>query len=135
MKRRHLIPVVRWTARLLATAFFLLVVTFAIGEGLPPVWKQPTSVKIEFLGMSLMIAGAVVGWRRDGLAGILILAGYVLFPVVELSLHGRFPPLEGRFSPFDVMFLTGIVFCLCGWFDRKHRTSKTTGQTLDHPVA
>jgi hypothetical protein len=69
MKLRHLITVARWVARILATGVLLLVVVFAIiGGGLPPIWKQPTGVKLEFLGMLLMLAGGVVGWKRDGLA-------------------------------------------------------------------
>ena len=75
-------------------------------------------MKIEFLGMLLMLGGSVAGWKRDGLAGILRLAGYALFPIVELSLHGTFSLLRGRFSPFDFALFAGILLGFCWWYER-----------------
>lgn len=127
-----MIPVGRWTARILSTAVLLLVVVFAFGEGLPPIWKQPTSVQIDFFGMALMMAGSVVGWKRDGLAGILLVAGYAAFPIVELGVHNRIALLHGRFSPLDFNLVAGILFCACWWLDKRRRGVISEKDFMEH---
>jgi hypothetical protein len=114
MNRRNLVTVERWIARILGTLFLLLFVTFAIGEGLPPIWREPPGVQLEFLGMFLVLAGIVAGWRWDGRAAILILAGYGLF----YSVERRLPWPVG---PFDFMLAVGVLFGLCWWQERKRQ--------------
>jgi serine/threonine protein kinase len=77
----------RWSARILGTLWALLVFVFIIGEGSPPLGKQPSSVQWEFAAMGLWFAGFILGWRFEGLAALLILLASAIFHGIE----ARFP--------------------------------------------
>src|SRR5208282_5050282 len=81
----------RWSARI--TCLFLagMVLVFMVGQGPPNPFKQPPSVQIEFLGMGLMVFGFLLGWRFEGLGGLLAVMGFVVFAAVELAVNNK-PP-------------------------------------------
>jgi len=81
----------RWSARI--TGLFLagMVLVFLVGEGPPNPFKQPPSVQIEFLGMGLMVFGFLLGWRYEGVGGLLVVIGFVVFAAAELAVNGRLP--------------------------------------------
>jgi hypothetical protein len=84
--------VLRWSARISGLLLVVLVVAMTIGHGGPPnVFQAPLPVQIEFCGLFLSLAGFLVGWRREGLGGLLAATGFAIFCATELIVTGR-PP-------------------------------------------
>ncbi len=103
----RILTVARWTARLLGTAILVLIVAFAIGEGLPNPLAQPLAVNLLFAAMLTMMVGLVLAWKWEGIGGLLILGGLAFFAIVN---HGV--PLNIIFVPW---LLTGLLYLGCGW--------------------
>ncbi len=100
--------ILRWSARITGLSLVGLVMLFVMGEGgLPNMLHQPPCVQIEFLAVGLMLAGFLVGWRWEGVGGILSVLGFALFFVTEISANGR--PPGGLLPLFAV---PGILFLL-----------------------
>ena len=59
-----------------------------------------------------MLLGLVVGWAREGLGGLLVLAGLAAFNAVELAVNGR--PALGAFPLFAVPGLLFLLSALLG---------------------
>jgi serine/threonine protein kinase len=72
-----------WTARVLGTLVGLLIFAFIVGEGSPPMGKQPGDVQVLFVAMCLWLLGFILGWWFEGVAAFLILLGAMVFHVVE----------------------------------------------------
>lgn len=72
----------RWTARVLGVLFVLLVITLAVGEGMPNPFTQPVGVQMGFLMLAIMLAGMLAGWIWEVAGGIVSLAGWLGFVVV-----------------------------------------------------
>ena len=69
----------RWTARILGTLFVVSIVIIAIGEGMPNPFTQPVPIQLGFLGLAIVMAGMLAGWRWDLAPAIISLAGWCLF--------------------------------------------------------
>jgi hypothetical protein len=99
-----------------------LILLLAIGEGF-----NPARLKARDLGLSLpfLVAwvGLWVGWRWEGLGGILVVAGVAGFYLLHFALtgFGQFP----RGWAFPVLALPGLLFLAC-WFLRKKATAAAT---------
>jgi len=93
---KWLAPFCRWTARILGAALLVLIVIFAIGEGMPNPITQPALVQLGFLGLAIVMVGALAGWRWDLAPAIISLAGWCLFALAVTML--------GRGSPFVIAF-------------------------------
>jgi hypothetical protein len=77
----------RWTARVLGVVFVGLLITLAIGEGMPNPFTQPLGVQMGFLALGILLAGMLAGWIWELAGGILSLAGWLGFVVVVVSLR------------------------------------------------
>jgi hypothetical protein len=109
--------VVHWSARVTGLLLFGLVAVLVIGNGGPPnVFRQPTSVQLEFAALGLMLVGLVVGWVRQALGGLLVLFGLAAFNAVELAVNGR--PALGAVPLFAV---PGVLFLLSALLRRRGR--------------
>jgi hypothetical protein len=85
-----------------------LVLVIVVGHGgLPNILEQPVAVQLEFAAMGVMLLGLVIGWVREFLGGLLVLAGLAAFNAVELVVNGR--PALGAFPLFAV---PGVLFLL-----------------------
>lgn len=120
--KSKLVTALRWLARVLAAGQVALVLLIAIGEGPPNPINQPGEVQIEFLGMGLILTGLILGWKWEGLGGIMALAGIAIFHAIEGKLW---------INPFFALFaLTGILFLICRILTRgqanKNKTIATT---------
>jgi hypothetical protein len=102
---RKVLLVVRWSARITSLMLVALVLVFMVGEGPPNPFKQPSSVQVEFLGMALMLAGFLLGWRWEAMGGIMAVVGFAAFFATELVVNGR-PP--GGAIPLFVV--PGVLF-------------------------
>ena len=90
--KRWIPVVVRWSARISGLALAGLVLLFWVGEGGPVnILRLPTPVLLEFVGMLLMLAGFLAGWRWPALGGCTAVAGFSLFLGTELAMNGT-PP-------------------------------------------
>jgi hypothetical protein len=99
---------IHWSARLTSLLLLALVLVIVVGHGgLPNIPEQPARVQLEFAAMGIMLLGLVIGWVREGLGGVLVLAGLAGLNTVELVVNGR--PALGAFPLFAV---PGALFLL-----------------------
>jgi hypothetical protein len=82
---KRLAALCRWTARIVGTFLVLIMVTIAVGQGLPNPFTQPVPVQLGFLGLALIMAGILGGWRWDLAPAIVSLAGWCLFLFVAVK--------------------------------------------------
>jgi hypothetical protein len=109
---------VHWSARITSFLLFALVIVMVIGQGGPPnIFRQPTSVQLEFVAMALILIGLVVGWVREGLGGLLVLLGLAAFNAVELAVNGR-PALVA----FPLFAVPGALFLVSAMLRRTPRS-------------
>lgn len=109
---------VRWVARilggLLATLVLFIVICHAFSEeGLPNPFKQPGGVQLEFAAMLAIWTGMIVGWKWEGIGGILAISGVIIFHIVEGTLWLNWL--------FGLLGLCGVLFLLC-WCIKKLQT-------------
>jgi hypothetical protein len=109
--------IVLWTACILGGLMALLILVFMIAEGTPPLGKQSLGVQVEFAAMIMWLVGFVVGWRREGLAALLILMGSAVFHMVE----GRI--LLG--GALEIPTFIGLLY-LAAWVTRPKRPAGKT---------
>lgn len=76
---KRLATLCRWAGRILGTLFVVCIVTIGIGEGMPNPFTQPAPVQLGFLGLAIIMAGILAGWRWDLAPAIISLAGWCLF--------------------------------------------------------
>ena len=75
----------RWVARFFGGLLVMVSAYIAICQGLPNIVTQPLRVQVEFLGLALILAGIVAGWRREFAGGIISLLGWSLFLVTMIN--------------------------------------------------
>jgi len=93
---------------------FALILTFMIGEGLPPFGTTVSEI-LQRLGFFAAWLGMLVLWRREGIGGGMVLCGLGTFYAVEWIGSGRFP---GGWV-FPLMYLPGVLALICRWQARR----------------
>ena len=111
--KSKLLTVARWTARVVGTVILALIVTIAVGEGLPNPLNQPLVVNLLSVAMLAMVVGLAVAWKWEGVGGILILGGWAFFAIVNHGLK-----LNVVFVP---MLAVGLLYLGCGWWKARQR--------------
>jgi hypothetical protein len=81
---RLLAAACRWTARIIGTLLVLIIVLFAVGEGMPNPFTQPVSVQVGFLALALVVIGVLGAWRWELAGGTVSLVGWSLFVVAVM---------------------------------------------------
>ena len=89
----------RWSARITGLLLAGMVLLFMIGEGPPNPWNQPPRVQVEFLGMALMVAGFLAGWRWAGAGGSWPLLALSSSPRPSSSSTGGHRAVRSRYLP------------------------------------
>ena len=89
----------RWTARVLGVLFVGLVITLAIGEGMPNPFTQPIGVLMGFLTLAISLVGMLAGWIWEVAGGIVSLAGWLGFVVVVIFLQHQTVVVVGMALP------------------------------------
>jgi tRNA A-37 threonylcarbamoyl transferase component Bud32 len=112
---------VRWTARLLGTLLLLFYAFFVFGQGFPPILSQPAGVQLNFIGLSLMLAGFVIGWKRDGAAALLIALGWAVWHASEGSFD---------LSIFHLPLLIAALYASCWFVTRGRKTGVVAVTTV-----
>ena len=86
IKNQKVATVVQWCARVIGVLILVLFIVFAIGEGLSSDsgW-MPASEWAMFIFIPVMVAaGIIAAWWKPVLGGYLIIAGVVLFNLVDI---------------------------------------------------
>jgi len=105
----------RWTARLVGVFVIGLILLVAVGESIRNGHLPPAKLLVHPLtwGMLVAMAGMVVGWRREGLGGaIILLAGVGMYAYHLIARHTW---LGGAFPLF---FVPGILLMISYWSSR-----------------
>lgn len=111
---KTLAVVCRWIARLSGAAFVALILTIAIGEGLPNPFAQPPTIQIGFLALALLLAGLLLGWWTELWGGLLSLGGWLLF-VCVIQLNSR----QATFV--HLLCVPGVLFLVAAFARRRER--------------
>ena len=109
---------IRWAVRILAGYLVVLVIVLFIGgilsgEGPGNPFKHPLEVQLGFVGMFAMWVGCIIGWKREGFGGLLVIGGMMIFHVVNRKFW-----LNGTFALFD---LVGVLYLLYWWLKRPQK--------------
>jgi hypothetical protein len=109
------IATLRWTARVFGMVMFLLFAMFFFGERsmdapAMPFAKAGAGERIEWVGLSLMVFGYLIGWQWEGLAALCILVGAMEFHLVEWRFY---------MGPLDLPLIVGLLYGLCWWLERR----------------
>lgn len=108
---RNSVVVLRWLARMSASAIIALVLLFAVMHSVSPDAPQPTST--EWVGMLFfpfgVCAGLVAAWRWEGTGGLISVASLAVFYAWMAASGGKTPG-----GPFLLLIaVPGLVFVLC----------------------
>jgi len=122
---------VRWAARISGLLLVGLVTLIMVGEGGPPNFlAQPLPVQLEFVGIFLIMAGFLVGWRWEAVGGVAAVVGFLAFLGTELVVNGK--PPGGAIPLFlipAILLLISYALNATGWPPRR---SETISQPHDH---
>lgn len=91
----------RWAARITGTLVAVMLLVFAIEEGV----DREFAVQASFWGLVLVGIGNVLGWRFELAGGIMALASVFLVAVSILMVQGLFIPVF-----YIVLALPGILY-------------------------
>jgi len=100
-----------WVARVLGTLLVLMVVAFAIGEGLPPVFRMRGTEALQMAGFGLMLAGLLAAWKWPLAGGIVTVAGFAAFQAAEVTANHRLATAW----PFALFLAAGFLHILSAW--------------------
>jgi len=110
MKLGKISGYLRWVARIAGSLFVLMILVFAVGEGLPAASSLSAAEKTMFIGLAAALAGLLISWRWT-LAGCLaVAAGYAVF-----SIGGRGLYLD---SPFLIIPIILALHAMAWFFIR-----------------
>lgn len=105
--------VCRWMARIVGTLVVVMMMVFAIGEGV----DKEFAVQVSFWGIALAMIGNLLGWRFELAGGILALVG-VFLVFVSLLCDGLFLP-----GFYIVLALPGALYTASALL-RRHLATK-----------
>jgi hypothetical protein len=106
---RWFVVISRWTSRAIGIPLFVLLVLLTLGDGVP---NPLTASRREILFATIvltMLFGLVLAWKWEGVGGLLILGGLVLFATANEAFL-----LNIVFAPW---LITGLLYLVC-WAGR-----------------
>ncbi|MFH1287261.1 MAG: hypothetical protein ABII25_00995 [bacterium] len=107
---------IHWIPRIVGTLLFVMLIIFAVGEGVPNPMKQPLVVQIEMLAMFIIWLGLLIAWKSELIGGMSILLGYTCFCGVEWqALNIKFP--------FGLFLFVGLFYMLSWWSKKRQKSS------------
>ncbi len=114
MKSSHkTVNVIRWITRILSILTAVIFLVFFFGEAdfsSAPALSAAEWVMIFFEPVLLLI-GMVIGWKREMLGGIIVVASVLLFNITSMIASGRF----GFELELGIFIVIGFGFIFCGF--------------------
>jgi hypothetical protein len=107
LSEKRLISLLRWLTRIMTVILLLVVLLFVISEGFPFTQALTLAEKLGFAALAIILAGFVFGWKYEAAGGLLVIAGYIFFCIINRRILGL-----GVFSIFPVV---GLSFLFCWW--------------------
>jgi hypothetical protein len=108
-----LVTIIRWVARIIALFLAIVIVIFVSGTGVNLAHLQAGELA-RAASFFLAWLGLILAWRWDGIGGALIIAGILLFYVLDYFVTGSVL----RFWLFLIFFLPGVMLLYCWWQTR-----------------
>jgi len=106
---------IRMVARFLGSILFLMIIMFAIGEGLPNPLTLSLKEGTTFFTFVVMLSGLVIAWKWEGIGGLTVLCGYILFLIIN--------PHSMALGVITMFPVTGLLFLLY-WTRARRLTAK-----------
>ncbi len=106
MTVKHL-KIIRNTARVFGAFLLFVVLLFLFGEGFPNPASLSAKELLLFLAFIIMGTGLAVSFKRELLGGILTVAGYIFFAIVNKTVFAG--------PVFPLFFVVGLLFIFCWW--------------------
>lgn len=106
-----------WGARIMGLLLVLLFLIFAFGKGMPNLLNLQINEAFMFLALFTMLAGILAAFKWEGVGGILMIDGFILFMVVEYFSSGSLE-VGGIFYLFP---LNGLMFLFYWWQNYKEQ--------------
>lgn len=101
---------IRIVARFLGGTLFLMTAVFALSEGLPNPLALDLRQELTLISIVIMLVGLILAWKLEGIGGIVILIGYLVFAIIN--------PKTVAFGVILLFPLTGALFIICWWRSR-----------------
>jgi hypothetical protein len=111
--------ILRWTTRVLGILLLVTIATFVIGEGVPNPLHGSVAENLLTAAFLTMIVAQIAAWKWEGIGGLLIVASFALFVIVNQGV-----PIN---ELFGLWLLTGLLY-LVGW-----GISRTSSQSRSRP--
>lgn len=108
-----ILKIIRATARFLGSILFLMIIMFAIGEGIPNPFSLTLSEAITFFSFVVMLSGLIVAWRLEGIGGMVVLLGYLVIVIIN--------PFSFSGGVIAIIPLTGTLFVIFWRIDEKRK--------------
>lgn len=103
----------RATARFLGSILFLMIIMSAIGKDIPNPFSLTLNEAISFFSFVVMLTGLIVAWRLEGIGGLVVLFGYLVFIIVN--------PFSLSVGVIAIFPLTGALFVIFWRVDEKRK--------------
>ena len=103
--------VLKWSARILSILLVVLFLLFLIGEGVPGSTGLTLIETAMFSALFVVFLGFVLAWIRELAGGILSLAGFIVFLILEGDLEVG--------VLLSAMALPSILFIISGMLKRR----------------
>ena len=104
------VAVCRWTARTISIPLFGLLVLVTLGDGVPNLLAASLRERLFVTVVSLMLFGLILARKWEGVGGLLILGGLVLFATANEAIL-----LDILLAPWLV---TGLLYLAC-WVGKR----------------
>lgn len=108
----------RATARFLGSILFLMIIMSAIGKDIPNPFSLTLNEAISFFSFVVMLTGLIVAWRLEGIGGLVVLFGYLVFIIVN--------PFSLSVGVIAIFPLTGALFVIFWRVDEKRKQRRET---------
>jgi hypothetical protein len=110
-----IISVIRFFARLFSILLLFIVISLAIGEVFPHPFNLSGKELLFSIALLVMLFGLLMAWKWEGLGGLLIIFGFLLFFISNSLLSNSL-----RLGIFLLIFpLTGVLYLICCWREKK----------------
>ncbi len=112
--KKTLITGIRWFTRILGALLVLFVLLSAVWGLLGPPPEVASKISDRdmplMIGMIMMLVGIIIAWFREGIGGLLVVGGFIIFVAAELIVDKNFD------AWFLLVFLAvGLLHLFCWW--------------------